>query len=408
MRRTLSGRMPVENRHRRPRGVQLSNHHSLTDTVNVALVSRGEKSRLATALRAIYNLLVWTASPERLRFHILADKAVLAEHARASLVEHSRRAGVTISKLSERLVIVNATDAALECKLSPGGREWLHHVKLQDKAHTYTVLKLFLYEVLPRNVPRALLLDTDLYAMADVCELWDAFAAATTHQPSVVLGCAYEGQSAYRMMWLDALSGPEASGYNGGVCVHILERMHTSSAWHELLSRLAELMYLETPGKFDMKMLARMVDLGDQTALSLAAGVAPDLWKALFSPLPCEWNWQVCIDWYANAKYLNRVWSFKARALRANQYDSSCHQPPKLLHFNGGSQWKQAFSRLNLVSRGSIALSHNLAVVQRVLRVSRDVCGGAEQTVPGIASRACNASFLLQRHFSHLNAMGAI
>ena len=377
------------------------------DTVSIALISRGTKARLATALRTIHSLLVWSKAPERLKFHILADEAVLSELQRTSLAEHTRRARVANWSMSQFLNVVNATDAALERRLSSGARDWLHHAKLQDKAHTYTAPKLFLYEILPRHVSRVLVLDSDLYPMADVSELWDAFDATAAAQHSVVLGCAYEGQSAYRMMWLDALSGPEASGYNGGVCLHLLDRMRTSRAYHELLSKLAVLMRLETPGKFDAKMLARMVDMGDQTALSLAPGVEPDVWKALFSPLPCEWNWQVCVDWYATAKDLHRLWSFKNRALRANRYDSSCQQPPKLLHFNGGSQWKDGFQRLDLITRGASALSRNVAAVERALAASRAVCDGADRIVPGIASRACNASFLLQRHISHVKAAGS-
>ena len=120
------------------------------------------------------------------------------------------------------------------------------------------------------------------------------------------------------------------------------------------------------------------------------------------APLPCEWNWQVCIDWYVTARSLHRLWSFKKRALRANRYDSSCHEPPKLLHFNGGPQWKAAFNQLDFGARGAAVLSHNLVAVQRALDASRSLCIEAERTLPGIASRACNVSFLLQRHATYV------
>ena len=63
-------------------------------------------------------------------------------------------------------------------RLSPLGRLWLQHTaKLSDKTHSYTVPKLFLYELLP-DVSRALTLDADVVALSDVGRLVDE---ATAH-----------------------------------------------------------------------------------------------------------------------------------------------------------------------------------------------------------------------------------
>mmetsp|Transcript_19797 Transcript_19797/g.49450 ORF Transcript_19797/g.49450 Transcript_19797/m.49450 type:complete len:173 (-) Transcript_19797:38-556(-) len=149
-------------------------------------------------------------------------------------------------------------------------------------------------------------------------------------------------------------------------------------------------------------MMQRLMDLGDQTVLAVAARAASSLWRGLMLPLPCAWNWQLSLVWYAHAKWiLPQKFNFKALALRINTHDSSCHEPPKLLYFNTDS-WRRARLYLELRSRGPSALVRNAAMLRTVLN-SRyfDMmgdCRAAASTLLSVMERACNPTFLLQRH----------
>ena len=113
--------------------------------------------------------------------------------------------------------------------------------------------------------------------------------------------------------------------------------------------------------------------------------------------------------WFASAKFnVPRKPSFKHKALLANSHDSSCHEPPRLLNFNGGLQWMAAYSNLELGARGPAALASNMEVVRKVLRAQEGTCLSAAKTLPSVIVRACNATFLLQRHQRFVDELWAM
>eukprot|EP00966_Prymnesium_polylepis_P327565 7383434-Prymnesium_polylepis.2 len=214
------------------------------------------------------------------------------------------------------------------------------------------------------------------------------------------------------MMYAGNMSGAEASGYNSGVFLHRLDRMRAQPAYRTLLPRMAALLRLSQRvrhGAFEVLMMHRLADSGDQTALAVAASAERALWSGLMVPLPCEWNWQVDIFWFAVAQYnVPRRPLFKLRALRINKYDSTCHEAPRLLFFNGGQTWTRAHSSLELGTRGPAAFAYNAAVLRKILKGQRAFCLAAAATLPSIVERACNASFLLQRHSAFVDALWAV
>ena len=125
-------------------------------------------------------------------------------------------------------------------------------------------------------------------------------------------------------------------------------------------------------------------------------------------PLSCEWNWQLGVAWYAHAKWILPRNFFKVRSLRVNKHDSSCHVPPKVPLFNT-EKWKRARTKLMLGQKGPAALAHNTAVIRKALAVQNmgilADCVAAAATLPSVAERACNATFLLQRHTSFVKAL---
>ena len=37
--------------------------------------------------------------------------------------------------------------------------------------------------------------------------------------------------------------------------------------------------------------------MGDQDLLTAMMRIDPPAWSRLWSELPCEWNWQLCLSW---------------------------------------------------------------------------------------------------------------
>ena len=155
----------------------------MAQPVHVALVSRGAApGGHHAALRTMSNVLAWARHPERLRFHLLAEEQGLL---RSGVAVLAANAGLPLS-------VVNATDAAMVARLPPLGLSMLRHPALQGKPRLYTTPKLFLFALL--DVPMALVLDTDVLVMADVCDAWDAFAARAAREPRMLFSYAREQQ----------------------------------------------------------------------------------------------------------------------------------------------------------------------------------------------------------------------
>lgn len=405
--------------------------------VALVYVARGEASFAPTAA-AIAQVVAWTASPHRFRFAVLAGSRCLTEQSRLRQLLHP----------SVRVDVINATDAALHQRLrSDAARHWFAHTSsIGGKTHTYTVPKLFLFELLPDDFDMVVTLDNDVVALADLAHLADEIERLSRSLPHAALFYASEQQNKYRwtLNWTRA-SWPwptHRNGINGGVGVQLLDRLRSNAdAYRTMMQKvLDELDDVVIGGRLERTALN---GLGDQTAFSAAAVVAPATWARLFRHLPCEWNWQTCVWSYGRVNEcplhegrLNTtaltVAGYELAQNCSQQpvlHDGSCHRRPKLLHFDCPGDLKgllvSSFVRgdaANGVSHteftegltpakkagGDPAADANrtIAVLQAALRSPRadSMCRRADLRLIGSPARRgvasatfCNASFLLSR-----------
>lgn len=263
----------------------LNAHH--TDVVYVA---RGT-APLAPTVAGITQLSGWS-EPRLLRFHLLAGERCFADLAAAPLSTWFGRYG---SSAPKHLRVVNATDAALAEKLSVLGRTWLRHTAtLSDKTHSFTVPKVFLFELLP-DVDVAVTLDADIVALADVHSLAMHARRMADANPHLALVHAAEQQNRYRwsLNWtlVNGSTWPSTrrNGVNGGVGVQFLGRLRASVAYLDVLRRaLAELDGVLVGGLGD-KHTAKM--LGDQTVFRcVCGGNARPPRGSPAGPQPIDWR----------------------------------------------------------------------------------------------------------------------
>ena len=164
-------------------------------SVALVYVARGEAT-LAPAVASISQAASWAASLSRLHFHVLAGERCLADaNAHPVSVWFSQVGFNARAQHFPHVTITNATDAALHRRLSPLGRSWLQHtLTYAEKTHSYTVPKLFLFELLPL-VEVAITLDTDVVALADVTRLFQHVHAEARADPEAALFYAAEQQN---------------------------------------------------------------------------------------------------------------------------------------------------------------------------------------------------------------------
>lgn len=392
---------------------------SRPNAVHVAYLARGQSDLIATLLAA-HDLLLASATPQRLCFHLLLDvRGLLQLESAPNATALLARAGMQPA-LSRRIFVVNATVAALDAALGDEGRRWLHlpppppsalPAAQDGKDRLYTAPKLFMHELLPPFVEQCLVLDCDVLALGDACALADAAAGRFASSRRAALIYAHEQATHYERFDQAGLFGrprprepPGATrtafGFNGGVAVLQLARLRTEPRYPALLAAVREAataLPAETATHLADTRLGRGVyPLDDQTALTLAAGWHGAEMAALLLPLPCEWNWQVSLGWYTKL--------VKGRPIHTT--DGTCYEPPALLHANAmlkpvvralhrrrapsadGSEGETRLSRETLVD----ALGRYFAG-----RVEAGRCARASLAIPSIRSRFCNATFLLQR-----------
>ena len=268
--------------------------------------------------------------------------------------------------------------------------------------HYYTAPKLFLFELLPSFITRAVVLDADLLVLRPICKLADDFGARIL-QPGkehTAFGYAFESQNEYN----HSDANPHAAVVgdlvhnrtaNGGVAVHELVRMRSSTHYHNLLQQVFNL-------DFDDRSLGlgkrQMLRTGDQDVLALSASLFPAEFDQVRDTLPCEWNWQLCVLFYAFAL--------------DGGGDNTCQQPPAAVHFNCGNEVKQAGiellqllhedTKLKAVAsneaRSCPCTAMELRLQRAFVRNGQLVgnCRNASIYFPGIESRACNSTYLLQ------------
>ena len=104
---------------------------------------------------------------------------------------------------------------------------------LGGKVHTYTVPKLFLFELLP-EADLVITLDNDVIALADVAHLADEANRLARTEPRAALLYASEQQNKYRWILNWSLASPDGrpwpahrNGVNGGVGVQLLSRLRS-------------------------------------------------------------------------------------------------------------------------------------------------------------------------------------
>ena len=134
--------------------------------------------------------------------------------------------------------------------------------------------KPLLHWILPRSLPRLILLDTDVAVMGDIVQLAFQFAKFTQH---AVVGAVPEQSLIYQRS-----SGGRLRGFNGGVQLLRLDRMRAERSYDQWLDYVAS----GRDGR-------RLGYLGDQTLYTILGGLSPQL----FHSLPCEWNRQLGSDW---------------------------------------------------------------------------------------------------------------
>lgn len=407
-------------------------HSNVREHFHIVYVARGAAT-LAPTAASILQVAAWAADRSRLRFHLLAGERVLQDLEQKPLSAWLGTApGSDAASDSELSVQVHdATDAAMSRRLSPLGNAWLQHTnRLTAKTHSYTVPKLFLFELMPPSVDQVITLDTDVVALSDVTRLFlHTRQLAATHK-SVGLFFASKQQNKYRwtLNWT-RLSRSESSawpdhrrnGVNGGVGVQFLQRLRNSTTYRTVLRRflLPDVRSAALIGGTKEKIAATL--LGDQTVFSVGAILAPQDWADLMRLLPCAWNWQTCVWSYAR---VDECPIFEGNIIcppDAPQppvlHDSSCPLAPRFLHFDCPGELKALlvnsfaptganhtdFSRV--LGGGAARVdedgaSRAITALDRALKAPRaaSMCGRAERRLPGIATaRFCNASFLLSR-----------
>ncbi len=129
--------------------------------------------------------------------------------------------------------------------------------------------KPLLHWVMPKDVRKLILLDTDVIVVRDIARLYAQFGAFGT----AVVAIANEQSLLYQRG-----SNWKMEGKNGGVQLLDLQRMRRSSSYARALDRVAS----GEDGR-------RIGYLGDQTLYTFLAADYP----RLFHTLPCEWNRQL-------------------------------------------------------------------------------------------------------------------
>lgn len=360
---------------------------------------------------AMEQLRSWSATPERLCFHLLAGQRALKVLATRPRSEWLWLAGWSL-RYVPTLTIVDASDNTLTRKLNALGLEYLRSKAwpVDSKTSMFTVTKLFAHRLLSLN--RTMILDDDIYAMADVCELWDEFELQTILQPELLLGYASEQQNEYSLLsmlsFMPGLPPLGTQGYNGGVAILALDRMRTHGAFeaslaiaHKVAQEIHEECKTTSSASYCEHISCSLLLLGDQTILTLASLLSPG-WSNLMWRMPCEWNWQTSIAYYAPANHDNRRYVrgiCREKMEQMMRRDSTCAQPPKLLHFNYPQPLKKAHQLEFRMFRGEPnARRHNIEALSSAFRdvEVQQTCRMSEQFV-NISHRACNASFLLSR-----------
>ncbi|CAL8081871.1 unnamed protein product [Calicophoron daubneyi] len=194
------------------------------------------------------------------------------------------------------------------------------HVPTLHAAGSTPLLKLMIPEILPANVLKAIVIDSDLLFNDNIVDLWDHFDRFDEDQ---AYGCAWEQRGFYRDC-KDAPSPPLPwHGLNSGVQLMDLVKMR-QMYWHSLWRNAA--------GSF----LRWRLVLG-QTHQDILNSIIRHYPRILYR-LPCEWNVQLCYPPQPNCCPV--VWYTKLAneadcVSRPGEYGSEIRpNMAKIIHFN--------------------------------------------------------------------------
>jgi len=263
--------------------------------IDVLFLAVGANPQLSRAGGTARSVDAHVGRPSPVRYHLLVDAP--SQHPLTSNAAWRPFAGRVFVHSTACL---SAAGAALHRRLS---------TTATGPGAVY-LYKPLLHLLLPAWLPKVLVLDADVFVVADVRRLWAEF---DRFGPAACAGLAVEQAPSYAHV--RARGG---LNFNGGVQLLDLDRMRSSARY---AARLADAADGRLPGlKADEK---RIGFLGDQTLYSLMT-VAPAAngtgdGRGLFHALPCGWNRQTGTHMAGWPGF----WAAHA-----------CHERCGLLHFN--------------------------------------------------------------------------
>ena len=236
----------------------------LRELIEVCFLAMGKPTQVDYAVSIIRNIEAHAAND--VRYHMLVDKppAPLEAQMRARAVWR----GLPMERIRLQSVLDMSESAktlykALSATATGPGGLYLY--------------KPLLHLVLPRSVPRVIVLDTDLFLFSDIRGLWNEFEH---FGPREYIGVAVEQAPTYQEA--RALGG---LNFNGGVQLLALQKMRSSAEYAALMKRYAERRWTHMkPGGIGW--------LGDQTLYSWMS-VNGSGAQHIFHVLPCGWNRQI-------------------------------------------------------------------------------------------------------------------
>ena len=183
-------------------------------------------------------------------------------------------------------------------------------------------LSLVIHRVMPLDLRRVIMLDSDLKFGSDINQMYQLFKE---FQEQNVIGIAREMQPVYRhTFWQYRKNHPESrvgnppptglTGFNSGVLLLDLDKMRRSQLYNSLIDTDAVYNLTE---KYFFK-----GHLGDQdffTLLSLE-------YENLFYILPCTWNRQLC-EWWRHHGYAEVFDEYFTCKGQINIYHGNCNTP---------------------------------------------------------------------------------
>jgi len=258
--------------------------------------------KLANSLRAIHNVEAW--SDGGIHYHIIV--ATMRQPPREACEAICSLSPSRHGDMSDRIhlhTLANLSREAMQLK----GRL----AKLARGPGKMYLWKNMIHYILPEQLDRVLLLDSDIFIVAEVAQLWSMF---DRFGPNQMIGMGLEQNQFYSSLF-GSTSG--ALGLNSGVVLYDLRRLRASELYKRQLEGFAsQRLPVGIPIKPER---TRLGYIADQTLFSFmshptAAGAAE-----LFFVLPCGWNRQLSPQYWTTPGFL-----------ATHQCSGPCH----LLHAN--------------------------------------------------------------------------